>query len=146
MRGLIITFMTMLVAAAVVTAARSGSAGACGTGSGNWTATRTAGWLARVVHTAGFSVHGCTGSAWVVGIRRGEIYLWAARGTSHAPPYRRYRRKLPLPTFTDGTRIEWSVQRMRIWIEPGPSPTDVVPDARAIAALQAASRRVAAQR
>jgi hypothetical protein len=47
---------------------------------------------------------------------------------------------LPLPTFTDGTRLAWQAQGLGIWVEAGPSGADVLPGKSALGWLQISSR------
>jgi hypothetical protein len=125
-----------------IAARSSPAAGAQGCPEGTWIHSQTAAWLRRVVEVAGYAVPGCTGSAWIATTRRTGFYIWSTERWRRSPEFKPYTgaAPLPLPTYTDGRRIVWQAQRLGIWVEPGPSPSDVLPGKTALAWLQVTSR------
>jgi hypothetical protein len=109
---------------------------------GTWIRSSTAAWLRRVVEVAGYAVAGCTGSAWIATTRRTSFYIWSTEGWRPSTVHKRYPEagRLPLPTYTDGTRVVWQAQGLGIWVEAGPSPSDVLPGKTALGWLQISSR------
>jgi hypothetical protein len=110
--------------------------------SGTWIHSETATWLRRVVEVAGYGIESCTGSAWIAATRRSAFYIWSTEPWLRSPSLKPYSAvgPLPLPTFTDGTRIVWQAQGLGIWVEAGPSGSDVLPGKSALAWLQVSSR------
>lgn len=86
---------------------------------GEWIRSPTAAWVARFVRVAGYRASSCTGSAWIATTPRTSFYVWATEPWRRSPEYRPYTEAgpLPLPTYTDGTRIVWGAQGAGIWIE-----------------------------
>jgi hypothetical protein len=109
---------------------------------GTWIRSETAAWLRRVVEVAGYSVSGCTGSAWIAATRRTAFYIWSTEQWRPSSSFSRYTEAGPLavPTYTDGRRIVWQAQGLGIWLEAGPSPSDALPGTTALAWLQGSSR------
>ena len=134
------------LAAACATVATPSSTG--GTPSecpaGEWIRSRTAAWVGRVVRVAGYRLASCTGSAWVAATPRTSFYVWATEWWRRTPEFRPYADAgpLPLPAFTDGTRVVWAAQGAAIWLQAGPSPSDVLPGRTALGWLQVASRNL----
>jgi hypothetical protein len=106
---------------------------------GTWIRSETAAWLRRVVEVAGYSIEGCTGSAWIGVTPRTSFYIWTAGTGRPSPAFRPYGEPLPLPTYTDGTRLLWRAQGLGIWLEPGPDAARL-PGRSALGWLQTASR------
>lgn len=111
---------------------------------GEWIRSPTAAWVARFVRVAGYRASSCTGSAWIATTPRTSFYVWATEPWRRSPEYRPYTEAgpLPLPTYTDGTRIVWGAQGAGIWIEAGPSAVDVLPGRTALGWLQIASKNL----
>jgi hypothetical protein len=111
---------------------------------GEWIRSPTAAWLARVVRVAGYRVSSCTGSAWIATTPRTSFYVRATEPWRRPPAYRPYAEAgpLPLPTYTDGTRIVWAAQRAGIWLQAGPTGADVLPGRTALGWLQISSRNL----
>jgi hypothetical protein len=109
---------------------------------GTWIRSGTAAWLRRVVEVAGYKIEGCTGSAWIATTLRTSFYVWSTEPWRRSPELRPYTEAspLPLPTYTDGTRLVWQAQGLGIWIEAGPSAGDVLPGKSALGWLQISSR------
>jgi hypothetical protein len=110
--------------------------------SGTWIRSQTAAWVQRVVAVAGYPVESCTGSAWIAATPRTRFYVWTTEPWRRSPDLRPYTAagRLALPTYTDGTRLVWGAQGLGIWIEAGPSPSNVLPGPTALGWLQIASR------
>jgi hypothetical protein len=137
-----LALLTCMVATVGVSAADGAGAGVCGKGSGNWTATANAAVALRAAQSAGLHLHGCTGSAWVVGTKREEFYVWAVqrtRGATRGDPYHAVAFSTPLPTQTDGIRVVWNVRRLVYWVSAGPSATDRLPGETLLARIERAS-------
>jgi hypothetical protein len=135
------------VAAAFVVAALVGVAGDRGRAApapecppGEWVRSATAGWVRRVVEVAGYSIEGCTGSAWIARAPFTSFYVWTTEPWLRPPGLRRYAYRTPLPTYTDGRRLVWPAQGLGIWVEPGPSAADTLPGRTAGGWLQISSR------
>lgn len=109
---------------------------------GAWIRSETAVWLRRAVEVAGYKVESCTGSAWIATTTRTAFYIWSTEPWRRSPDLKPYIEitPLPLPTYTDGTRLVWQTQGLGIWVEAGSSPTDVLPGKSALSWLQVSSR------
>jgi hypothetical protein len=136
-----LALVTCMTATIGVSAADGAGAGVCGKESGNWTATAKAAVALRVAQSTGLHFHGCTGSAWVVGTKRAEYYVWAVqrmRGATRGEPYHAVAFSTPL-TQTDGIRVVWNVRRLVYWMSAGPSATDRLPGETLLARIERAS-------
>lgn len=106
---------------------------------GEWPHSRDAAWLQRAATVAGFSVTGCTGSAWIVQ-RRASFYLWT---TTTAPSDRPVETEIAGATiYGDHVRLAWRAQGLTVWLEPGPKADELHPARRELAELVVATRRL----
>ena len=108
---------------------------------GEWPQTRDADWVVRVLQRAGFEHHGCTGSAFTIGLGgRRDLYVWAvsARRLS-VEPGMRTRVVAGVRVHVNRIRGVWRVGGRNVWIEAGPTTRDLPPE-RLWRPLVAASR------
>jgi hypothetical protein len=142
--AVLVSVLVGLVAGQRGTAATTSATGSAATECppGDWIRSNTAQWLRRVVEVAGYRIEGCTGSSWIAGTPRTQFYVWSTEPWRRSPELDAYTdvSPLPLPIYTDGTRLAWQAQGLGIWVEPGPSATDVLPGKSALSWLQISSR------
>ena len=90
---------------------------------GHWPHTRDADWLVRVLQSAGFAHHGCTGSAFTVDLGRGQdLYVWAFTARRlRADPDMHVRVVAGVRVHVNRLRAAWRAGRRTVWIEAGPT-------------------------
>jgi hypothetical protein len=94
---------------------------------GEWPHTRDADWLVHVLHRAGFANHGCSGSAFTVELRQGgDLYVWAFTARRlRAEPGMSIRLIAGVRVHVNRTRAVWRAGRRNVWIEAGPTTSDL---------------------
>ena len=98
---------------------------------GEWPHSGDAAWLYGKLRQAGYRRIGCTGSAFVVGRPRHDLYVWAlgAPRLSREPDMRpstvaRAR------VYSNRLRAVWRAGRRNVWVEAGPTTARLPPPAR----------------
>jgi hypothetical protein len=106
---------------------------------GEWPRTRDAAWLWSTLHRVGYGDVGCTGSAFVVGGRGRDLYIWAFTAARLRPESRRYRTIAGVRVYGNAIRVSWRAGRRNVWVEQGPT-TGRLPPLRVLERLVRATR------
>jgi len=99
---------------------------------GPWEQCADADWVERVVEVAGYEVKDGTGSALIAVGRGHSFYVWSTRNAVGGDE-----------PSDDGVRTSWTSQGLTLWVEAGPGAADSKPSVDELAAVVAASRRLA---
>ena len=103
-------------------------------------------WTRAVAEAAGFRITEHTGSAWVAVGRGKSFYIcatnWAAQHQLDDEGFRIVRRIDGVPIFDDGIRLAWSLDRLTVWAEPGPTENSVGPKPGELRRLVRASETI----
>src|SRR5919205_4135154 len=88
----------------------------------SWCTSPDARWIAHALDRASLPGRGCTGSAFVVDLGRGDdLYVWAFRARrSGFEPDMKARLVAGVPVHLNRLRASWGSGRRLIWIEAGP--------------------------
>lgn len=101
-------------------------------------------WTRAVAEAAEFRITEHTGNAWVAVGRGQSFYIWATeRVAPHqldGEGFRIVRRIDGVPIFDDGIRLAWSLDRLTVWVEPGPTGDSVGPRPSELRRLVRASK------
>ena len=89
---------------------------------GEWPHTRDAAWLYRALQEAGYRRIGCTGSAFVIGRRRHDLYIWAFTAPRLSrEPNMRAAKVADVRVYSNRIRAVWRAGRRNVWVEAGPT-------------------------
>jgi hypothetical protein len=94
---------------------------------GEWPHTRDAAWLYQALRQTGYRRIGCTGSAFVIGRPRHDLYVWAFSAPRLSrEPGMRASRVAGVRVYWNRIRAVWRAGRRNVWVEAGPT-TDRLP-------------------
>lgn len=112
-------------------------------GTGRWVSSCEGKWVRAFVRAAGFRIVDESGSAWIARGRGSSFYIWgvpiADSGGLWDEGYRRVAGVRGKGLYSDGIRFTWAARGGRVWVEPGPDPSEPDPGRAVLAPLVRAS-------
>ena len=104
---------------------------------GDWEQTPDAEWLREALATANLRIESCTGSAFVVRLRRtatrvgADVYIWAFGPTKGSDPLtseaKRRHEVAGAQVYVNELRAAWIAQGRYVWVQAGPMALELPP-------------------